>query len=216
MKSSYLLEIEDEIRKCRECMKGKSGLPVPGEGDPDAMIMFVGEAPGREESKTGRPFVGRAGKLLTRLLKSAGIERENVFITSPVKFYPGKRTPTRKEILHGREHLVKQIDVIKPKLIVALGNVALKALFPERKLAITQIHGKFFEENGVTYFPTFHPAAGLRFQKYKKLLEKDFKKIKKEKMKACLITFLRNFRLRFPCLLPLGRLHPLIFQASRL
>ncbi|MEM5806047.1 MAG: uracil-DNA glycosylase [Candidatus Aenigmatarchaeota archaeon] len=173
-----LEKIGEEIEKCPECKKNKFGLPVSGEGNPNAKIMFIGEAPGREESKTGRPFVGRAGKLLTELLDSIGIKREEVFITSPVKYYPGKRKLTTKEILHGRKHLLKQISVIKPKLIVALGNVALKALFPDKKLSITKIHGESIYADKI-YFPTFHPAAALRFPKIKKLIKKDFCKLKK-------------------------------------
>jgi len=197
MKSNELAKIADEIRNCRECKVNKSGLPVPGEGNSDTKIVFVGEAPGKKESETGRPFVGRAGKLLTQLLDSIRIKRERIFITSPVKYYPGKRTPTTKEIQHGREHLVKQLNVIKPKIIVTLGNVALKALFPDKKLNITKIHGKFIQEDDRVYFPTFHPAAALRFPKIKKLMEKDFKKIqkfgkKKEKLKESrLSTLLR-------------------------
>lgn len=178
-KDLELQKIANEIIKCEECKKDKFGLPVPGEGNPNAKVIFIGEAPGREESKKGKPFVGRAGKLLTQLLTSIGINREDVYITSPVKYYPGKRILKEEEILHGRKHLLKQIEVIKPKLFVLLGNVALKALFPDENLKISKIHGKVLSKNNSLFFLTFHPAAALRFPKIRKLIEKDFKKLKK-------------------------------------
>jgi uracil-DNA glycosylase len=159
-----LKKIAEEINRCRECKKDKSGLPVPGEGDPDATLMFIGEAPGREEARTGRPFIGRSGKLLTRMLAGVKINRENVYITSPVKYYPGKRAPTPKEITHGKKHLIAQIEIIKPKLLVLLGATAMKALL-KGKYQVTKVHGKTITENGQTYFLTFHPAAALRFPK---------------------------------------------------
>jgi len=175
-KFEKLTEIKEEIENCEECKKNKSGLLVPGEGSPNAKIMFIGEAPGIEESKTGRPFVGRAGKFLTKLLNSIGVKREKIFLTSPVKYYPGKRALTNKEIEHGKNHLLKQIKVINPKLIVLLGNVALKAL--DLDIKISEIHGKVIRNRNMVCFPTFHPAAAMRFPKIKKLMEKDFKKLK--------------------------------------
>lgn len=176
-KQIELEKITREIRSCKECKKNTYGLLVSGEGAPNSKIMFIGEAPGIEESKTGKPFVGRSGKFLTRLLDSIGVKRKYVFITSPIKYYPGRRALTTKEILHARRHLVKQINVIKPKLIVTLGNVALKALFPNNKFMINRIHGKPIYNDKI-YFPTFHPAAALRFPKIKRLIKKDFDKLK--------------------------------------
>jgi len=175
-----LEKITREIKNCKECKRGKSGLPVPGEGNPKAKILFVGEAPGKEEAKTGKPFVGRSGKLLTQLLNSIKLDRNDIFITSPVKYYPGMRTPTDKEIGHGKIHLLKQIQAIKPKLIVLLGNVAHKSL--TEKVKISDVHGKTFKKDKVIYFSTFHPAAALRFPYIKELMRKDFKKLKKIKI----------------------------------
>lgn len=176
-KIKLLARLAQEIRKCKECKKGKQGLPVPGEGNPDADIIFIGEAPGREEATTGRPFVGRSGKFLTQLQSSIGLKREDVFITSPVKYLPRSGTPTNSDIDHGRVHLLKQIKIIAPKLIVLLGNVAAKALL-SNSAKITQNHGKVIKENNRTYFLTFHPAAAIRFPKIKSEMIEDFKKLK--------------------------------------
>jgi len=178
-KLEELNRVADEISRCEECKRDKSGLPVPGEGNPDANVIFLGESPGFQESKTGRPFVGRAGKFLTKMLDSIGIERKNVYITSPVKYFPGRRAPTDEEIYHGRIHLLKQIEIINPKLIVLLGNVASKAMFPDNKMFVSKIHGKAIEKDGRTYFPTFHPSAAMRFTKMRMKMEEDFEKLKK-------------------------------------
>lgn len=138
--------------------------------------MFIGEAPGRQESLTGRPFVGRSGKFLTRLLESIAIKRENVYITSPVKYYPGARAPLDAEISHGRVHLQKQIDIISPKLVVLLGKVAAKSVLGT-SLMIGKFHGKAVKRDGREYFFTFHPSAALRFPKIRILMTKDFKKL---------------------------------------
>lgn len=172
-----LLKIAKEIAKCEECKRDKSGLPVPGEGNQNAKILFLGEAPGYLESQTGRPFVGRAGKFLTKMLDSIGIRREDVFITSPVKYFPGRRAPSLEEIRHGMIHTRKQIETIKPKAIVLLGNVAIKALLDE-KLRVSNIHGKIIEKEGIKYFPTFHPSAAMRFTKVRLKMKEDFKKLK--------------------------------------
>lgn len=174
-KISDLKKIAEEIKNCKTCKKYRIGLPVPGEGNPNRGIMLIGEAGGPTESKIGKPFVGRSGKFLTQLLASIGIKREDVYITSLVKYYPGKRALTDEEIEHGKIHLIKQIDAIKPKLTVLLGNAAQKALIGNMK--VSEIHGKTIEKNGIIYFPTFHPAAGMRFPKIKKKLIKDFKKL---------------------------------------
>lgn len=171
-----LKEIAREIENCGECKKGKSGLAVPGEGNAKAEIMFVGEAPGRKEAETGRPFVGRSGKLLTELLSSVGLDRKDVFITSPVKYYPGKRLLTKEEIQHGRTHLLKQVNAIKPRLIVLLGAVAIRAVL-DKKLKPTEHHGKVMEGR---YFVTFHPAAAIRSPKIVRgKMTDDFRKLKR-------------------------------------
>lgn len=176
-KRKELEKIDREIESCMECKRGKSGKAVPGEGDPEAKIAFIGEAPGVEEAKTGRPFVGRSGKYLTQLLSSIGIKRDNVYITSPVKYFPGRRAPNPQEIEHGKTHLLKQLAVIKPGLIVLLGNVAIRTLLG-KGFFVSKIHGQPIKKDGITYFPTFHPAAAIRFKKFRLLIEQDFQKLK--------------------------------------
>lgn len=177
-KKSVLKIIAKEIEKCEVCKEGKSGKAVVGEGNPDADIAFIGEAPGREEAKTGRPFVGRSGKLLRSLIQDSGLKEEDVYITSPVKYLPDRGTPSSSDIAHGRIHLMKQLLVINPKIIVLLGSVAAQGVLQE-KIPITKEHGKIIKKDNKKYFLTYHPAAGLRFPNiYLPLLREDFKKLK--------------------------------------
>ncbi len=176
-KAKNLEAIAREIDRCKVCKVGKSGKAVVGEGNADADIAFIGEAPGRQEAASGRPFVGRSGQLLRKLIREAGLKEENVFITSPVKYLPDRGTPTPADILHGKTHLDAQLKIIQPKFVVLLGNVAARGVL-DQKIAITRMHGKTMERGGVRYFFTFHPAAGLRFPPIKKLIEQDFRKLK--------------------------------------
>lgn len=173
-----LERIAREIARCAECRKGKSGLPVPGEGNPEARIMFIGMSPGREEARTGRPFVGRSGRLLTETLSGIGMDRKDVYITSPVKYYQGDRQLRRDEIAHGAAHLREQIEAIKPRLIVLLGSVAASALLPDKKVAVSKEHGKVLERDGRKYFITLHPAAAIRFRKNLEIFRGDFRSLK--------------------------------------
>mgnify|MGYP000446679366 CR=1 FL=1 len=174
-KIKKIKEIEEEIKNCKICRKNKFGLPVPGEGNLNAEVFFVGMAPGRNEAKSGRPFVGMAGKNLEKFLNSINLKREEVYISSPVKFYPGKRNLSDEEILHGMKHLQKQVEIVNPKIVVLLGEVAYFGFF-KKKEKITKIHGKIFYKDGRAFFVTFHPAAA-RFPKVKKLMEEDFRKL---------------------------------------
>lgn len=178
-KSTALEKINDEIRSCKICPVGKSGKVVVGEGSPDADLVFIGEAPGKKEAETGRPFIGRSGQLLRVLIRNSGFNEEEVYITSPVKYLPDRGTPTSKDIAHGREHLLRQLEVINPKLVVLLGRVAAEGVL-ERKVFVSKEHGKVIEEkNGIKYFLTYHPAAVLRFpNKFKPAIVEDFEKIK--------------------------------------
>ncbi|MBI2443211.1 MAG: uracil-DNA glycosylase [Candidatus Levybacteria bacterium] len=192
-KQRGLNTIAKEIEHCTICKEGKTGLAVPGEGNPDADIVFIGEAPGKTEAKTGRPFVGRSGQLLRSLIREIGLEEKDVYITSPVKYLPLKVTPTPKDIAHGRTHLMKQLEVIQPKVVILLGRVAAEGVLQNptsvasgdlrgvRKVAVTKERGNVIEErDGVKYFLTYHPAAALRFPvKFKRILEEDFEKVKK-------------------------------------
>jgi uracil-DNA glycosylase len=182
-KHKALDKIATEIKNCKTCVVGKSGLPVPGEGDPDADIIFIGEAPGKKEAATGRPFIGRSGQLLRSLIREAGLKEEDVFITSPVKYLPNGPdgtpggTPKPSDIAHGRIHLMKQFDVIKPKIIVLMGSVAVLGVL-EEKVAVKTRHGEIIEKDGKKYLVTLHPAAALRFPPLKLLMKEDFEKLK--------------------------------------
>ncbi len=175
-KQRKLDRIAARIAGCRECKRGKSGKAVPGEGNPDADIVFLGEAPGKTEAATGRPFVGRSGKLLRGLIRDAGLTEADVFITSPVKYLPDRGTPTKADIRHARTHLAEQLDVIEPKVIVLLGATASYAMLGA-VVPIMKEHGSVRTADGRTYVVTLHPAAVLRFPKYKPLMLSDFAKI---------------------------------------
>ncbi len=176
-KERQLLAIAREIEKCRLCRKGKHGKAVPGEGNPNAKIVFLGEAPGKEEAKTGRPFIGRSGKLLRSLIRGVGLREADVFITSPVKYLPDRGTPSSSDIEHGRVHLLKQLKVIDPNIIVLLGNVACKGILNEAHQVLKE-HGSVITKEGKKYFITLHPAAAIRFKKYVPIIEKDFHKFR--------------------------------------
>jgi len=177
-KKNRLAQIASLISQCKQCRRNKIGLPVPGEGSANARVMFVGEAPGKTEAQTGRPFVGRAGKLLRELIAQAGLKPSEIFITSPVKYLPKHVTPTVKEITHGRGHLVEQIAVIRPKLIVLLGRVAVKAVL-NRDCSPAKEHGTIIRRDGQEYFVMYHPAAALHAPALRPVLRRDFAKLKK-------------------------------------
>lgn len=176
-KTQELTKIAEEIEKCSICKIGKSGKAVPGEGNPNAKVVFIGEAPGKTESITGRPFVGRSGKFLRLLINEAGLKEDEVFITSPVKYLPGRVTPSSSDIEHGKIHLNSQLEVIKPKIIVLLGSVAVQGVL-NHKIPTLKNHGQVISQNGRKYLLTLHPAAAIRFPKYKGLIKEDFTKLK--------------------------------------
>jgi DNA polymerase len=175
-KKRQLAEIAKEVAECTICPEGKSGLPVPGEGSADAKVVFIGEAPGKTEAKTGRPFVGRSGKFLREQIRAIGLDEEEVFITSPVKYLPDRGTPTPKDIAHGRMHLFKQLKVIDPEVIVLMGSVAALGVL-EEKIPVAKQHGTFIEREGKGYFFMYHPAAAIRFSKWRKVFIEDMKKL---------------------------------------
>lgn len=177
-----LSELNKKIKLCRKCPLYKTAQnSVPGEGNPKAKIMFIGEAPGRNEDETGRPFIGRAGKLLTELLSSINLKRENIFITSVIKHRPPKnRQPHPSEIKACSQYLKVQISLIKPNIIVTLGRFGMEYFLPKEK--ISEVHGtmiKSEKENEFSIFPVYHPAAGLRSTRNKNRLFTDFKKLQK-------------------------------------
>ena len=137
---------------------------VFGEGNPDASILFVGEAPGAEEDKAGRPFVGRAGQLLTKMIQAMGIERDQVYIANILKCrpdmppgVPGNRKPTPEEMQVCIPYIQEQIEIIRPRALVALGSTAIEALL-ESKMTISRLRGTFVDYRGVPLMPTFHPS----------------------------------------------------------
>ena len=174
-KEQLLDAIADEIRGHVPCgfeICEQAANLVPGEGNPDAGVVFVGEAPGASEDKLGRPFVGSAGKLLDALLEQAGLERGDVFITNVVKARPpGNRDPRADEVAHHLPWLEAQLDVIEPDLIVPLGRHALARFAPDLK--ISQAHGRVAERDGRRLFPMYHPAAALHAPQLRETLLED-------------------------------------------
>jgi DNA polymerase len=175
-----LEKIAETIRSCTLCKLHKTRKnAVPGIGPFDAKIVVLGRNPGKEEDLQALPFVGRAGKFLNELLHLAGLEREEVYITNPVKcFTPGNRPPDAEEVAACTPFLRKQIEIIKPRVIVALGNLAARVLLGE-EVKISQVHGETFKKNEMHIFVTYHPSAGVRFPKVKKILTEDFLKLKR-------------------------------------
>jgi len=171
--------LNKEICVCEKCRLAKTRcFAVPGEGPFGPDFMFLGQGPGKEEDKTGRPFVGRAGKLLDGLLASVGIKRMDVFITSAVKCLPTpplNRKPKPDELAACRPYLLRQIELIKPKKIVLMGDVAFRVFFAKEKLA--DFRGKWAASGGRRFFVTYHPAAALRFKRILEIMKGDFKKL---------------------------------------
>ncbi len=188
-KYSEYNRIVEEIKSCTKCPLHKTRRnPVPGEGSIDAEVMFVGEAPGEREDATGRPFVGAAGKFLDQLLASVGLRREEVYITNILKCRPpGNRDPREDEIAACTPYLWRQIELIKPKVIIALGRHAARVLYAKAGLKWTNMskkHGSVVEAsiNGhrVLLAVTYHPAAALYNPRLRSALQEDFKKIFEE------------------------------------
>jgi len=178
-KESSMVLLRDEIGDCRRCkLSQKRTHIVFGEGNADARLMFIGEAPGREEDIQARPFVGEAGMLLTRLIEKMGLKRENVYIANIVKCRPPlNRDPERDEIEQCRGFLERQIDIISPDIIMSLGRIAASTLMGNEKLKITAIRGKIFDYRGIPLVPTFHPAYLMRNPKDKWLTWNDAQKV---------------------------------------
>ena len=172
-----LKAVAAEVRGCTKCKlyKGaKNG--VPGEGPPDAEIMFIGEGPGFHEDQQGRPFVGAAGKFLEELLSEIGMKREDVFIANVVKHRPpGNRDPEPDELLACSDYLERQIKAINPKVIVTLGRYSMARFFPNAK--ISAIHGQARKVDGRLVVAMFHPAAALHQQSLRQTVVEDFKKL---------------------------------------
>lgn len=181
-------ELIKEIKSCKKCPLHKSRRNVvPGEGSINTEVMFIGEAPGEKEDEIGRPFVGPAGQLLTRLLTTFGLPRETVYITNIVKCRPpSNRDPQPEEINACLPYLIKQIEIIKPKLIICLGRHSAREILKlagikEREVSqISKVRGKIFKvklfDIEVIVLPTYHPAAALYNPSIRTYLENDLKR----------------------------------------
>lgn len=177
-KARALEALRMEMGDCQRCKlhKGRKNL-VFGEGNPDAELMFVGEAPGREEDLQGRPFVGDAGKLLTRLIKKMGFERGDVYIANIIKSRPpGNRDPEADEVSACIPFLKRQIGIIAPEVIVSLGRVSAHTL-TGLNVPISRLRGNFHEFEGIPLMPTFHPAYLLRNPRDKQLVWSDAQQV---------------------------------------
>ena len=172
-----LEEVARAVRECADCPlhRGRTHA-VPGEGNPAAELMFIGEGPGFHEDRQGRPFVGPAGHLLEGLLASIGANREDVFIANMVKCRPpDNRDPEPSEIAACGKYLERQIELVNPKLIVTLGRFSLGRFFPGE--SVTRARGKLRHKDGRHIFPVLHPAAALRRPELRKTLVDDFRAI---------------------------------------
>ncbi len=176
--SISLEEIREEMGDCRRCKLWQSRTRlVFGVGNPKARLLFVGEAPGAEEDKQGEPFVGEAGQLLNNLFFKLGISRDEIYITNVVKSRPPKnRTPEADEIAACRPFLVKQIQAIRPQIIVTLGAISTHALL-ETKAPISRLRGNFQRWQGIAVMPTFHPSYLLRVPQDRQKTWEDMQKV---------------------------------------
>jgi uracil-DNA glycosylase len=174
---SELSDLAQLILRCPDCRLCETRTnAVPGEGPEDAQIMFVGEGPGFNEDRQGRPFVGAAGKFLEQLLGAAGLKRSDVYITNIVKCRPpNNRDPMPDETEACSKWLDRQIELIKPEVIVTLGRHSMNRFIPGA--TISRIHGDPRVIDGVTVVPMFHPAAALHQERYRSLIVADFQKL---------------------------------------
>ena len=169
-----LAAVADEARVCTRCpLSSTRTRAVPGEGPADARVVVVGEGPGRNEDLEGRPFVGAAGKQLDLLLGRAGLRRDEVFITNVVKCRPPEnRRPTGEEADACKPFLERQLRVVRPRVVVLLGDSALKRFLPAETLSAA--HGRLFERGQVAFFASYHPAAMIYNRSLQAVMEEDF------------------------------------------
>ncbi len=175
---SALSELCQEIALCQQCevLAENRTRVVPGDGSEDADIMFIGEAPGWHEDQQGRPFVGPAGLFLEQLLTSINLKREQVYISNVIKCRPvGNRDPLPSEIHNCRKWLDRQIELIRPKIIVTLGRYSMALFFPGK--SISKIHGTAQKRDNIIYYAMYHPAAALHQQSLRRAIEEDMLKI---------------------------------------
>jgi uracil-DNA glycosylase family 4 len=166
-----------EVSVCQKCILGRSRTrAVPGEGPPDAKIMFIGEAPGYYEDQQARPFVGAAGKLLEEMLGAIGLTRQDVYITNILKCRPpNNRDPLPDEIAACSDYLDRQIALIQPRVICTLGRFSMAKFFPPGSMRA--LHGRTARHGAVTCYALYHPAAALRDPRLKDVFAEDFRRI---------------------------------------
>jgi uracil-DNA glycosylase family 4 len=179
--SSSLKEVREELGDCRRCKLHSTRTNIVfGAGNPGALLVFVGEGPGRDEDLQGKPFVGLAGQLLTKIIQAIQLTREEVYIANIIKCRPpGNRNPEPDEIQACEPFLIKQLEAIRPKLICALGTFAAQTLLKTEE-RISLLRGRFHQYQGIPLMPTYHPAYLLRNPQFKRDVWEDMKKIKKE------------------------------------
>ena len=180
MRTSWPLLME-EISACSRCRLCETRTNVvPGEGDPQARLMFIGEGPGRDEDLQGRPFVGRSGELLTRMIRAIGIERDEVYICTVVKCRPPQnRNPETDEAAACLNYLRAQVALVRPQVVVLLGKIACRYTL-QQEISVMREHGTWFERKGVWFIPTYHPSALLRNPALKRDSWDDFQKIREK------------------------------------
>ncbi len=176
-----LTDFYQQIKDCKKCHLHKTRTNfVFGVGDQNAKVMFIGEAPGREEDLRGEPFVGRAGQLLDNILAAIKFTRNEVYIANILKCRPPEnRDPLPDEIEMCEPYLLEQIKIIQPKIICALGRISAQALL-KTKQTLGQLRGKFHDYNGIKFLVTYHPAALLRYPQYKRATWDDVRLLRKE------------------------------------
>ena len=174
---SALTELYEQIAVCRRCELFRNATrAVPGEGPEDAELLFIGEAPGWNEDQQGRPFVGQAGQFLEQLLASINLRRDQVYIANVVKHRPpANREPLPSEIAACRPWIDRQLELIKPRMIVTLGRYSMAMFFPGK--SISKVHGTAQKKDGTIYFAMYHPAAALHQPGMRQAIEADMLKI---------------------------------------
>lgn len=174
-----LEDLHGQVKECALCPLSQSRTQaVFGTGNPQARIMFVGEAPGYHEDLKGEPFVGSAGRLLSELLEGIGIKRTEVYIANVIKCRPpGNRNPVPEEIEHCKPYLLKQIELVKPKMLCTLGNFATQLLL-QKKLGVSKLRGRSYQVDGHVVVPMYHPAAALHQGNLLASIKEDFSFLK--------------------------------------
>ncbi len=177
-KKQRLGELEKSLKNCMECKLCQERRQVVfGDGNPNAELVFVGEGPGEDEDKQGKPFVGKAGQLLTKMIQAMSLTRQDVYICNVVKCHPpGNRNPAPDEIVTCEPFLLQQLDIIQPKVIVALGKFAAQTLLQSNE-PISRMRGSWRDYHGIQLMPTFHPAYLLRNPNEKRKAWEDLQKV---------------------------------------